>query len=56
MTEKDKFLLDFYRIIEKIDENDYIRQDFKVHMSEICKLFKRYGVCAEEKTNKKEGQ
>ena len=56
MTERDKFLLDFFRAIEKIDENNYIKGDIKGHIAEICILFKRYGLCPEDKTKEKEGQ
>lgn len=45
MTDKEEFLYEFYSIVEKIDEKEFIRKDFIGHMEEICALFKRYGIC-----------
>lgn len=45
MTEEEKFLYDFYAIVERIDENNYMRTDFIRYMSEICRLFKKHGIC-----------
>ena len=45
MTPKDQFLLEFYNVVEKIDENEFIKGDFLVHMKKICTLFKKYGLC-----------
>jgi hypothetical protein len=45
MTEKEKFAYEFYRIVERIDENNFMKIDFSIYMQEICKLFKKYGLC-----------
>jgi len=45
MTNKERFLYDFYALVEKIDEKEFIRKDFIEYMREICRLFKEYGIC-----------
>jgi hypothetical protein len=45
MTNKEEFLYEFYSIVEKIDEKEFIRKDFLYHMQEMCKLFQKYGIC-----------
>jgi hypothetical protein len=45
MTDKEKLIYEFYNIVERIDENSFMHIDFDIYMQEICKLFKKYGIC-----------
>jgi len=45
MTDKERFAYEFYNIVERIDENSFMHIDFSVYMQEICKLFKKNGLC-----------